>query len=225
MQAKLITIGGTDFVHLSGCGSGGTADQQIGVLIGEAEKALAAQGMALDNAVLHRIFAADRESREGIYETRARLLAGTKRTASSSFIAPAKLVPGARIALEMIAFRPKDPKSRRIVEFDPPRRYAHYVIQDRWMFLSGMAEGGNNMDAQFARSLRVIETALGREKTNWSSVTEITIFLERGHGSVGWLREKLANALPFAGRVTVVPVDGLASTDKHIEIEAVARLP
>ena len=64
----------------------------------------------------------------------------------------------------------------------------------------------------------------GREKTHWSSVTEITIFLERGHGSVGWLRERLANALPFAGRVTVIPVDGLASTDKHIEIEAVARL-
>ena len=96
MQAKLITAGGTDFVHLFGCGSSGTADSQIGTLIGEAEKALAAQGMALDNAVLHRIFAADRESREGIYETRTRLLSGTKRTASSSFIAPAKLAPGAR---------------------------------------------------------------------------------------------------------------------------------
>ena len=159
MQAKLITTGGTDFVHLFGCGSGGTADAQIGTLIGEAEKALAAQGMALDNAMLHRIFAADRESREGIYETRARLLSGTRRTASSSFIAPAKLVPGARIALEMIAFRPKDAKSRRIVEFDPPRRYAHYVIQDRWMFLSGMA------------ARRPIGRASPRSRSSWSGDT------------------------------------------------------
>lgn len=226
MQTRFITTGGTDFIHLFGCGRDGTADAQIGTLIGEASAALAAQGLALDNAVLHRIFASDRESREGIYETRARLLAGAQRTASSSFVATAKLAPEAMIALEMIAFLPKNPKSRRIVEFDPPRRYAHYVVQDGWQFLSGMAEGGNNMDAEFARSLRAVETALGREKTNWSRVTEITIFLERGHGSLGWLRERLANALPaHRARLTVIPVDGLASTDKHIEIEAVARLP
>ncbi len=67
------------------------------------------------------------------------------------------------MAVEFYAVRPRDPSSRRIVDFDPPRRYAHYLCVDDWLFLSGMAEEGETMDLQFDRAFAQVQAASMRK--------------------------------------------------------------
>jgi len=88
-----------------------------------------------------------------------------------------------------------------------------------------MAEPGATLDAQFDNAFGQVMAAMQREKVAWPDVLSASLFIERGHGEPQWLLERFRAAagadLPF---VECEPVDGLASIDKHLEIEITARL-
>ena len=225
MQTKLLCWGGTKFLSLYGEGGRGSPSEQLETVILGFERALSSHGLALEDAVFHRLWARDRATRDGVNEPRARLLAGDRRTASSSFISADHIVSGNAVAMEMIAFKAKAPKGRRLVDFTPPRRYAHYMVQDDWLFLSGMAEDAPTMDGQFDRAFAAVEAALAREKTDWSRVREANLFLERGKAETGWLEDRFKSAAqPLPPRITFEVVDGLASPEKNLEIEIVTAI-
>lgn len=225
MQAKLLCWGETDLLCLYGEGGKGTPEAQLEGLILGFDKTLRGHGLGLEDAVFHRLWARDRSVRDGINEARGRLLSKDRRTASSSFISAGRIVSASAVALEMIAFKAKRPQSRRLVDFTPPRRYAHYLVQDDWLFLSGMAEDAPTIDGQFDKAFAQVEAALRREKTGWGRVREATLFLERGKAELRWLEDRFRQAArPLPPRVTIEVVDGLASPEKNLEIEVIAAI-
>ena len=114
--------------------------------------------------------------------------------------------------------------ARRLVDFTPRRRYAWYLTQDGWQHFSGMAEPGETLGEQFDSACGEIERGLAVEGRGWTAVTQARLFLERGQGEEGWLRDMLHKRAGLAAdRIAFDWVDSLASTNKHLEIEAVAR--
>lgn len=173
----------------------------------------------------HRIWTRTRPARDASNDVRASLITGSRRCATSSFISEDIFVSGGDVAIELIAQHPSPSNRRRLVDFDPPRRYAHYLVQDGLLFLSGMAESGATLDQQFTNAFGEVTRAMKMENISWENVLSSSLFIERGHGGPAWLIDRLRGAMPLTlPYLECVEVDGLASTDKHLEIEITATL-
>ena len=213
----------TELVSLYGEGERGTPPQQLESLAQECWTALEAHNLAASDVVFTRLWMRDRADAAGLAEVRERVLRGPARSASSSFYSHEHFIGDGAVALELIAFRAADPKTRRLVDFMPPRRYAHYMLQDDWLFLSGMAEEGDTMDIQFDKAFAEVERALSLEKLSWRDVTEATMFLEHGRADIAWLRARFVEAVSPLLRMSFEYVDGLATPTKNLEIEIIAH--
>jgi enamine deaminase RidA (YjgF/YER057c/UK114 family) len=225
MITKEMRLAGAELVNLSGEGAPGrTPADQLAGLLETFDERLRGFGLSLENAVRHRLWTRDRRARDESNDIRARLISGDRRCATSSFIDRERFASAGDVALELWAQYPARAPRRLLVDFNPPRRYAHYLIQGGLLHLSGMAEPGATLDAQFDNAFGEVTAAMGREKVAWTDVLSASLFVERGQGEPRWLIERFRKAvgaeLPF---VECEPVDGLASTDKHLEIEITAR--
>jgi enamine deaminase RidA (YjgF/YER057c/UK114 family) len=222
MQVTRTVWGNTIFISIRGENHEGSFENLIEHLSAE----LAECGLRLDDVVFHRLWTRDRSLRERISAPRERLLGGSRKSATSSFVSATHILSEGFLALEMIACKAKAPLSRRVVEFSPPRAYAHYLVQDDWLFLSGMAENAPTMEEQFEAAFAEVERALAQERIDWRSVQEASLFLEKGSADLTWLEDRFRNAVRrFPQRVNFELVDGLASIEKKLEIEIIARLP
>lgn len=223
---KQIVWGGHGLVSLYGEGRRSrSAAEQLADVFAAIDQQLLGLGLTLENAVRHRIWTRDRPAREASNEIRASLIAGNRRCATSSFISRDIFASDGDVAVELIAQIPALTPHRRLVDFDPPRRYAYYIVQDGLLFLSGMAEEGATLDEQFDRAFAEVRRAMTIEKIDWSDVLSAGLFIERGQGEPGWLLNRFRAAVPVAvPYVDCTPVDGLGSPGKHLEIEITARL-
>ena len=215
----------TELWRLSGEGQAGLAPlEQLAGLVDDCAALLAGQELALENLVHQRLWLRDRAMRAEIDAPRRILLGDARRAASSSFFSATRFAKGGDVALDLLVQRPVDRGSRRLVDFIPPRRYAWYLLQDGWQHFSGMAETAANLSMQFDAACGEIERGLIVEGRDWAALTEAHLFLERGRGDEAWLRRAFAMRSGLApSRIVFDWVDGLASIDKHLEIEAVAR--
>lgn len=211
------------FYTLQGEGNNGTAAQQIETLFDQAEHALEPYSLTMEDAVFIRFWMRDRSISDAVRAVRTRRLSCTRRVASSSFFAEDHFLGTGQVAIDLIAMPPALPHTRRLVDFNPPRRYAHYLIQDGWLFLSGMAEQGVDIVGQLAAIFEQIERALAAEAMAWPDVQLVEIYVERDLVDAADVLEKL---MTTAGTeleiITIRTVDGLASTNKNLEIEVIA---
>lgn len=223
IQSKSHYWRGTELVSLYGEGTSGTPAQQLEDLVQRSWTALGAHGLAAGDVVFTRLWMRDRNDASGLAEVRERVLRGPARSASSSFYSHDHFIGNGAVALELFAFRAAVPQTRRIVDFTPARRYAHYMMQDNWLFLSGMAEEGDTMDQQFDKAFAEVQRALDLEKLTWRDVTEATMFLERGRADIEWFRKRFVGAVKPLPRMSFEYVDGLATPTKNLEIEIIAH--
>ncbi len=223
-ELRRVYLQGAEIIEARGGGAGATPAEQLEAAVAACRGALASQGFSPGEAVLTRLWMRDRESGSTLNDARDRLLRHTFRTASSSFFSRGRMPEGGSILVEFYAVRAENGASRRIVEFQPPRRYAHYLVVDDWLFLSGMAEEGETMDAQFDLAFAQVQAALDAERFGWDEVHSASLFLERGQAEADWLLERFRKAAPLQPPlVSLEVVDGLANTPKHLEIEIIAR--
>jgi enamine deaminase RidA (YjgF/YER057c/UK114 family) len=203
-----------------------SAAEQLADVFAAFDQRLMGLGLTLENAVRHRLWTRDRQTREASNEIRASLITGNRRCATSSFISRDIFASDGDVAVELIAQIPAITPHRRLVDFDPPRRYAHYIVQDGLLFLSGMAEDGATLDEQFDSAFAEVRRAMTLEKVDWPDILSAGLFIERGQGEARWLLNRFRAAVPVAvPYVDCTPVDGLASPGKHLEIEITAKLP
>lgn len=224
---KQIVWGGHGLVGLYGEGRRNrSAAEQLADVFASFDQQLLGLGLTLENAVRHRLWTRDRPARDATNEIRASLITGNRRCATSSFISRDIFASDGDVAVELIAQIPALTPHRRLVDFTPPRRYAHYIVQDGLLFLSGMAEEGATLDEQFDRAFAEVRRAMTLEKIDWPDVLSAGLFIERGQGEPRWLLNRFRAAVPVVvPYVDCTPVDGLASSGKHLEIEITARLP
>lgn len=211
------------FYTLQGEGRNGTAVQQIEDLFDQAELMLQRYSLTMEDAVFIRFWMRDRSISDAVRTVRMRRLSGTRRVASSSFFDKDHFLSTGQVAIDLIAMPPALPPAKRLVDFDPPRRYAHYLVQDGWLFLSGMAEQAVDLIGQLAAIFEQIERALTAEEMDWSHVQLVDIYVERDLVDAAGVLEKLiTTAGTELEMITIQIVDGLASTNKNLEIEVIA---
>jgi enamine deaminase RidA (YjgF/YER057c/UK114 family) len=223
-QLRHIYLDGAEMIEARASGAGPSSEAQLENAVAACRAALAGEGLSPTQTVLTRLWMRDRESGATLNEARNRLLRNTFRTASSSFFSRGRTPERAMVTVEFYALRTKAPSSRRIIEFDPPRRYAHYLVVDDWLVLSGMAEEAPTMDEQFDRSFAQVQAALDAEGFKWSDVISANLFLERGKADRKWLLDRFRMTAPLSpAALSLEIVDGLANTPKHLEIEIIAK--
>ena len=162
-ETRRIFLRGGEIFYASSTVGAGSPGAQLDQAVTECREALAAEGLSASDLALVRLWMNDRDSAAQLDSVRDSLLRKAHRAASSSFFSRNRMAKDGVVAVEFYAVRPRDPSSRRIVDFDPPRRYAHYLCVDDWLFLSGMAEEGETMDLQFDRAFTQVQARLDAE--------------------------------------------------------------
>lgn len=223
-ELKRMYLRGREIIHVSAGGASGEPGKQLESVVEACRAALSEEGVSNVDVALSRLWMRDRQSAAALDSERDRLLRGEFRSASSSFFSRQRMSGEGVVAVEFYAVRPLDRSTRKIVTFDPPRRYAHYLSIDDWLFLSGMAEEGDTMVIQFDKAFAQVQSALDLEGVSWGDVLSASLFLQRRKATPDWMLERFRQAAPVQPQiVTFEVVDELANTPKHLEIEVIVQ--
>lgn len=216
---------GREFVEIAGEGAAGApADRAMHELFAQFEAELSIHGLSLDHIARVRVWGKDKDARALATAARSKILTGTRRAASSSFVSRAWFDSDAGAGLELLALRPAERNAQRHpVDFDPARNYLCYLEYEGWLFFSGFTSEAATLERQTEEVLATIDGALARARTDWNKVIKLSAFVQHGH-DFAVVRQGLANA----GRLNVPEiefsfVDGFAGDKYLLEIEATAR--
>jgi enamine deaminase RidA (YjgF/YER057c/UK114 family) len=225
VQKKIFSWLGEEFIELSGEARPGTPIEEETVsLFRSFEQELKTHGLSLQNTVRTRLWGRDREARNLGTAARSKILTGSAKAASSSYVSTNRFDSDARIALDLLATRPlRADAERRPVEFQPPRNYLCYLRHDSFVFLSGYTSAAETLEAQVSEIIKAVAGGLMVAGSMWDKLVKVSLFLQRNQ-KLATLKELLGRgpALPANCQVEFGFVDGYAGDKSLIEIEATA---
>ena len=224
METKLFSWLGREFVEISGEAQAGVSvESAMAELFQKFADALSPLGLSLDNTVRIRVFGRDRQARTDATLARSKILSGSRRAASSSFISQEWFDSAGSGGLELLVMRPLSSTARRHpVDFEPPRNYLCYLEYDFMLFFSGFTSEAATLEQQVREILVTLDGAFARAKTDWSKVVKLSLLLQRG-ANIDSVKQILAQANRLsAAEIEFAFVDGFAGEKYLIEIEATA---
>lgn len=224
MKTKLFSWLGREFVEISSEGKpGAPPDSAANDLFRQCEVELKVHGLSLDNTARIRVWGRDKDARTLATAARSKILTGTRRAASSSFISREWFDSDATAGLELLAMRPINPATeRRPVDFEPARNYLCYLGYDSVLFYSGFTSDAPTLEEQVPDVLRTLGNAFAVSGASWSKVLKLSILLERKQ-NLKVLRNLLAQGPKIdVPEVEISFVDGFAGDKYLLEIEATA---
>ena len=225
MKKSIFSWLGGEFIELSGEARPTTSIEEETVSLFQSfEQELKAHGLSLENTVRTRLWGKDKEARNLGTATRSKILTGSAKAASSSYISTSRFDSDARVALDLLATRPsRADAERRPVEFQPPRNYLRYLRQDSYVFLSGYTSATGTLETQVPEVIKAVTVGLMVAGSAWDKLVKMSLFL---HGSQKpeTLRELLKRGptLPANCQVEFGFVDGYAGDKSLLEVEATA---
>jgi enamine deaminase RidA (YjgF/YER057c/UK114 family) len=224
METKIFSWLGREFIEIVGAANrGDTVEGATAELFQKFANTLTPLGLSLDNTARIRVFGRDRQARTEATAVRSRVLNGSRRAASSSFISQTWFDSYGGAGLELLALRPLNSSSgRRPVDFEPARNYLCYLEFDGLLFFSGFTSEAATLDRQVSEVLTTLDDAFAKAKTDWSKVVKLSLLLQRGSDI-----ESVKRVLDRANRLTLPEieftfVDGFAGEKYLVEIEATA---
>jgi enamine deaminase RidA (YjgF/YER057c/UK114 family) len=227
VQKKIFSWLGGEFIELSGEASSGTSIEEETVsLFRSFEQELKTHGLSLQNTVRTRLWGRDREARNLGTAARSKILTGSAKAASSSYVSTNRFDSDARIALNLLATRPlRADAERRPVEFQPPRNYLCYLRHDSFVFLSGYTSAAETLQDQVSEIIKAVAGGLMVAGSMWDKLVKISLFLHRSQ-KLETLKELLARgpALPANCQIEFGFVDGYAGDTSLLEVEASALI-
>ena len=225
MKKRIFSWLGGEFIELSGEARPATSIEEETVSLFQSfEQELKAHGLSLENTVRTRLWGRDREARNLGTATRSKILTGSAKAASSSYVSTKRFDSDARIAVDLLAMRPsRADAERRPVEFQPPRNYLCYLRQDSYVFLSGYTSATGTLETQVPEVIKAVTAGLMVAGSVWDKLVKMSLFL---HGSqkLETLRELLKRGptLPANCQLEFGFVDGYAGDKSLLEVEATA---
>lgn len=174
-------------------------------------------GLASPQIARSRIWARDADLRRRASDARLAALAGDRRGASASFIAPERLPDGVDVVVDIVAIGAAAPK--RIVEYEPRIAPPRFVAFGDLVFLSGNTDISPAFDAQLAAICSAIAESLAIAGARWRDIADVEVFHHRSLG--GPARAAVEARFPVAAAFTTV--EGYSAAEKLIEIEVTAR--
>ena len=224
METKIFTWLGREFVEISGeAQAGASVESATAALFEKFADALSPLGLSLDNTARIRVYGRDRQARTDATLARSKILSGSRRAASSSFISQPWFDSAGSAGLELLALRPLNATAqRKPVDFEPARNYLCYLEYDGLLFFSGFTSEAATLALQIKDVLGTLDNAFARAKTDWSKVKKLSLLLQRGSNV-----EEARQVLAAANRLSVPEieftfVDGFAGEKYLVEIEATA---
>jgi enamine deaminase RidA (YjgF/YER057c/UK114 family) len=225
VQKKILSWLGGEFIELSGEARPGTSIEEETVsLFRSFEQELKTHGLSLQNTVRTRLWGRDREARNLGTAARSKILTGSAKAASSSYVSTSRFDSDARIALNLLATRPlRADAERRPVEFQPPRNYLCYLRHDSFVFLSGYTSAAETLQDQVSEIIKAVAGGLMVAGSMWDELVKVSLFLHRSQ-KLETLKELLARgpALPANCQIEFGFVDGYAGDKSLLEVEASA---
>ncbi len=226
MEKKIFSWLGREFVEVSGeARAGASVESTTAELFQKFADALSPLGLSLDNTARIRVYGRDRQARTDATLARSKILSGSRRAASSSFISQEWFDSAGSGGLELLALRPSNATAqRKPVDFEPARNYLCYLEYDALLFFSGFTSEAATLEQQVNDVLGTLDKVLGRAKTDWAKVKKLSLLLQRGCDI-----EVVKQTLAAANRLSVPEieftfVDGFAGEKYLLEIEATALL-
>ena len=114
MQKRIYSWLGREFIELSGeVQAGSSVEEETNDLFRRFEEELKSHGLSLQNIVRTRIWGRDREVRPLATAARSKILTGSAKAASSSYISPQRFDSDAKMALDLLAMRASRPDAER----------------------------------------------------------------------------------------------------------------
>jgi enamine deaminase RidA (YjgF/YER057c/UK114 family) len=225
VQKKIFSWLGEEFIELSGEAHPGTSiEEETVFLFRSFEQELKTHGLSLQNTVRTRLWGRDREARNLGTATRSKILTGSAKAASSSYVFTNRFDSDAKVALDLLATRPSRINSeRRPVEFQPPRNYLCYLRQDSFVFLSGYTSAAETLETQVSEVIKAVAGGLMVAGSMWDKLVKVSLFLHRSQ-KLEVLKVLLGTgpALPANCQVEFGFADGYAGDKSLLEIEATA---
>lgn len=205
-------------------GKTGTPAEQMHHVLTEIGGECAELGGTLSDLVFARFWMRSRDVSQEARAVRTKMLDEHTRICTSSFFDESVFAGNGDVKVEALYCPPECRAGRKTVEFDPPRRYLHYLVQANGLFTSGMAEPGATTKDQADVCIDLLTKALHAEDMTWQDVLFVQVFAQRGQCTDPETIIDSLNQCCDLDQVmlSVMDVDGLASTDKHLEIEIIA---
>jgi enamine deaminase RidA (YjgF/YER057c/UK114 family) len=224
MRESVLNWLGQEFIVLSAeAPAGGDAAADTQALFATFGAALALHGLTLADTVRSRLYGRDRATRDAGSNVRANVLSGPARCATSSYIAPSRLLPGTDIAMDLIALRPRPGLEKKIRENNPPRTPCRYLTCGPLMILSGQTCTDPTLEAQVAGDiLPRITRYLGEAGSGWEQVAEANCFLHESESADHMRALFLRTAKALPPRFACHRVAGYSAPGKLVEIEVTA---
>lgn len=225
MQKRIFSWLGREWIELSGEARPGTSvEEETTSLFRNFDQELKAHGLSLENTVRTRLWGRDREARNLGTAARSKILAGSSKASSSSYVSHDRFDSDARVALDLLAMKPsRADAERRPVEFQPPRNYLCYLRSDSVVFLSGYTSNAETLEEQVPKIINAVAGGLIVAGTMGDKLVKISLFLHRSQ-KLETLKEllKSAPALPANCQREFGFVDGYAGDKSLLEVEATA---
>lgn len=224
METKLFSWLGKEFVEISGEAQAGVSvESATAELFQKCADTLSPLGLSLDNTVRIRVFGRDRQARTDATMARSKILSGSRRAASSSFISQEWFDSAGTAGLELLTMRSRNvPTVRNPVDFEPPRNYLRYLEFDSMLFFSGFTSEAATLERQVGEVLTTLDGAFAKAKTEWSKVVKLSLLLQRG-SNIDSVKQILAQANRLSvPEIEFTFVDGFAGEKYLVEIEATA---
>ena len=226
MRKRIFQWLGKEFIALSCEGKQrGTAAEEAREIFLRLDEELRGQGLSLDHTVRTRLWARDRESRNQASNERFKLLSGKARSVSSSYITPDRFDSDARVAMDLLAMRPEQPGSEKVlVEYDPPIVPLRYLTYESMVFLSGVTVVLPELANQLSDILPRITGSLADAGGSWDQVVKVSSFLHRSQELANY---KILFAKDVKAEIPLTEyafVDGYSSEGKLVEVEVTAKV-
>lgn len=224
MREKLFNWLGHEFIALSceGDAVGSVTDETARLFTGF-DARLRAHGLepGLAHTVRTRLWARDMDCWDGGVRERARILSGDARSVSSSHIRPERFASNGRIAIDLLAMRPRSAQAKRTCEYAPEGIVLRYLDWENVVFLSGVTVILPTFHEQLPVIVGRISDSLAHAGLDWSRVARASFFLHRSC-ELAELRRCFSALVP-----TAIPHTDYTSVDtrqgKLVEIEITAE--
>ena len=111
---------------------------------------------------------------------RSKILTGSAKAASSSYVSTNRFDSDAKVAVDMLAMKPsRADAERRPVEFQPPRNYLCYLRDDSFVFLSGYTSAAETLETQVPDIIKAVAGGLVVAGSMWDKLVKVSLFLHR----------------------------------------------
>jgi enamine deaminase RidA (YjgF/YER057c/UK114 family) len=225
VQKRIFSWLGRDFVELSAeARPTASVEDETNSLFRRFEQELKADGLSLENTVRTRLWGRDRKARNLGTAARSKILTGSAKAASSSYVSMHRFDSDAQVAVDLLAAKPSHPDAeRQPVEFQPPRNYLCYLRYDSRVFLSGYTSDKETLGDQVPQVISAVAGGLTAAGTGWDKLVKVSLFLHRSQ-KLETLKNLFGKGLPLPANCQIEFgfVDGYAGEKSLLEVEATA---